>query len=115
MEKLKNWLIKKLGGYTTADMLAQSAYRPVQFKTEEKRIETIKAKYRIPPDFGQFVYGTPDEMAKGEILHRLMMKVQECGAIKFEDTARMEEVEGPEWHREIIGTIQVVVPQEVGK
>ena len=114
MDKLKNWLIKKLGGYTTADMLTHSVYRPVQFKTEEKRIETIRAKYRIPPHWG-YDLDLAEKVAKEDITMRIVEKMKESGAIRFVDNARMEEVEGPEWHMEITGTVQVVIPQEVGK
>ena len=114
MDKLKNWLIKKLGGYTTADMLAQSAYHPVQFHVEQPRIETIKAGFRIPPHWG-YDLDLAEKTAKEDIAMRIVEKMKESGAIRFIDNARMEEIEGPVWRREIIGTVRVVIPQEVDK
>lgn len=81
--KIRNWLIKKLGGYTRSEYALTGAWQPVKFDVSHVNVEKIEARTvlrreRIPINDPGF-----DDYVKHDIAHKIADKLVDDGYIEF--------------------------------
>lgn len=108
MKKLKDKLIRWLGGYTMADMLVRT--RPVKVRTFESDVRTLTVKHEVRLDMLEAYPDYIENYAKKDMAYRLGDRLMEDGLIKF--SSREAQGVGGCRFIEVRADVKAIVPYE---
>lgn len=108
--KVRNWLIKKLGGYTRAEYASIGAFKPVKVQATHEKIETFEVRKLLRREMIPVGYPYFTEYTKREMAYDIANKLYDEDYFEF---LTKEDMFDPFDSIEIICRLKAVRPKEV--